>query len=128
MPSFLTSLIGMLAVTLNNKFLWNLEPEKLVASVGLTINFVIVTLGSDIAKMKRGEKPNWNSTKLVTLLVACLLIGFTDYVGIELSDEDIWWISGIAASFITVKGARDIVANKREAARNETPITTQSYK
>lgn len=127
MPSFLVSLIGMVAITLNHKFLWNLDPEKLVASVALTVNFVLVTIGADLAKMRRGEKANFNSTKLVTLLIATGIIGFSEYVGIELSEEDILWISGIAATFITTKGVRDIVTFKKEA-KNDLYVPEQSGK
>lgn len=114
MPSFLTSIISIIAITLNNKFGWHLSPDKLIASVGLTINFVIVTMSADIAKMKRGERPNFNSTKLFTLLFACLTLGFADYMGLELNTEDVLFIAGSAAAFITGKGIRDMVAAKKE--------------
>lgn len=119
MPSFLTSLIGMIAIALNDKFLWELDPNKLIASVGLTINFVVMTLSADIAKVKRGEKPSINSTKLATLIIACLLIGFSDYLGITLDEESVWWIAGTAAAFITTRGLRDIVQKKKE---EEVPV------
>lgn len=114
MPSFLTSILSIIAITLNNKFGWHLSPDKLIASVALTINFVIVTMSADIAKMKRGERPNFNSTKLFTLLFACVAIGFTDYMGLELNPEDVLFIAGSAAAFITGKGIRDMVQNKQQ--------------
>jgi hypothetical protein len=113
MPSFLTSLISIIAISLNNKFLWHLDPDKLIASIGLTVNFVIVTLAGDIAKIKRGEKPNFNSTKLFTLLFACSVIGFSEYIGIDLDQESVWWIAGVAAAFITGKGIKDAVEVKK---------------
>jgi hypothetical protein len=124
MPSFLTSLISIIAIALNNKFGWHLSPDKLIASVGLTINFVIVTMSADIAKMKRGERPNWNSTKLFTLLFACLMIGFSQYMGIELDTEEVLFIAGAAAAFITGKGIRDSVQAKQEVKINVTTEPT----
>lgn len=121
MPSFLTSIIGIIAISLNNKFGWHLSPEKLIASTALTINFVLVTMSADIAKMKRGEKPNFNSTKLFALLFACIVIGFSDYVGIELNSEDVWYIAGAAATFMTGKGIRDIISARKENEVNANP-------
>ncbi|RAV22198.1 hypothetical protein [Paenibacillus contaminans] len=120
MPSFLISLITMIAVALNNKFLWNLDPQQIIASVTLAINFVGVTIIGDIAKLRRGENPNWNSTKLFTLLFACIMIGFSEYVGIELDDESIWWIAGTAAAFITGKGFKDIIQTKGDLKHEPT--------
>ena len=119
MPSFLTSLLSIIAISLNNKLGWHLSPDKLIASVGLTINFVIVTMSADIAKMKRGERPNWNSTKLFTLLFACLMIGFSQYMGIELDTEEVLFIAGAAAAFITGKGIRDSVQAKQVVQQDE---------
>lgn len=119
MPSFLTSLLSIIAISLNNKLGWHLSPDKLIASVGLTINFVIVTMSADIAKMKRGERPNWNSTKLFTLLFACLMIGFSQYMGIELDTEEVLFIAGAAAAFITGKGIRDSVQAKQGVQQDE---------
>jgi hypothetical protein len=124
MPSFLTSLISIIAIALNNKFGWHMSPDKLIASVGLTINFVIVTMSADIAKMKRGERPNWNSTKLFTLLFACLMIGFSQYMGIELDTEEVLFIAGAAAAFITGKGIRDAVQAKQEVKTDVTQEPT----
>lgn len=119
MPSFLTTLISIVAIALNNRFGWHLSPEQLIASVGLTINFVAVTMASDIAKLKRGERPNLNSTKLFTLMFSCLIIGFSDYIGIELDTESVWFIAGVAAAFITGKGIKDNLDSKREGLTNE---------
>lgn len=112
MPSFLVSIITMIAVSLNQKFLWHLDPQQIVASVTVAVNFVGITLLADIAKIKRGEMPNFNSTKLFTLLFALLLIGFGEYLGIQLDDESVWIIAGSAAAFITGKGIRDIAQKK----------------
>ena len=114
MPSFLTSLISIIAIACNNRFGWHLSPDKLIASVALSINFVGVTIFTDIAKLKRGEIPNINSTKLFTLLFACLMIGFSDYIGIQLDEESVWFIAGTAAAFITGKGIKDIIQKKQE--------------
>ncbi|UKS25014.1 hypothetical protein LOZ80_25900 [Paenibacillus sp. HWE-109] len=124
MPSFLTSLISILAIALNNKFGWHLSPDKLIASVALSINFVGVSVFTDIAKLRRGEIPNLNSTKLFTLLFACLMIGFSDYIGIQLDDESVWFIAGTAAAFITGKGIKDIIQTKQEGAAVN--VTTES--
>lgn len=130
MPSFLTSLISMVAIALNDRFLWHLEPDKLIASVSLTINFILVTLAGDIAKIKRGEMPNFNSTKLFTLLFSCIVIGFSDYIGIELDSESVWWIAGVAAAFITGKGIKDAMPKKGEPiVVNQKPTNTfESHK
>lgn len=128
MPSFLTSLISIIAIGLNNKFLWHLDPDKLIASIGLTVNFVIVTLAGDIAKIKRGEKPNFNSTKLFTLLFACLVIGFSEYVGIQLDTESVWWIAGTAAAFITGKGVKDYLEVKKGGVMSGDTIPIESNK
>lgn len=121
MPSFLTSLLSIIAIACNNKFGWHLSPDKLIASVGLTINFVIVTMSADIAKMKRGERPNWNSTKLFTLVFACLMIGFSQYMGIDLDTEEVLFIAGAAAAFITGKGIRDSVQAKQDGGTSNGP-------
>jgi hypothetical protein len=113
MPSFLTSILTIVAIALNNKFGWHLSPDKLIASVALTINFVLVTLSADIAKLKNGERPNFNSTKLFTLVFSCLMIGFSSYIGIDLNTEEVIIISGAAAAFITGKGIKDIVQTKQ---------------
>lgn len=112
MPSFLTTIISIIAIALNNRFGWHLSPDKLIASIGLAINFVGITLLADIAKIRRGETPNFNSTKLFTLLFALLMIGFSDYFGIRLDEESVWFIAGTAAAFITGKGIKDIVQQK----------------
>lgn len=112
MPSFLITLISMVAIALNNKFGWHLSPEQLIASIALAVNFVGVTLIADIAKIKRGEMPNFNSTKLVTMVIALVIIGFSDYVGIHLDEESVWFIAGSAGAFITGKGIRDIAKRK----------------
>lgn len=114
MPSFLVSIISIVAIALNNKFGWNLRPDQLIASCGLAVNFVAVTMAADIAKMKRGQRPNINSTKLFALLFSCLVIGFSDYIGIDLDVESVWFIAGSAAAYITGKGIRDSVAVKKE--------------
>ena len=119
MPSFLTSLISIVAIACNNKFGWHLSPDKLIASVALSINFVGVTVFTDIAKLRRGEIPNINSTKLFTLLFACLMIGFSDYIGIQLDEESVWFIAGTSAAFITGKGIKDIIQQKQNGG---TPI------
>lgn len=126
MPSFLTSLISIIAIACNNKFGWHLSPDKLIASVALSINFVGVSVVTDIAKLKRGEIPNLNSTKLFTLLFACLMIGFSDYIGIELDEESVWFIAGTAAAFITGKGIKDIIQTKQggEAQNATAELTT----
>lgn len=120
MPSFLVSIITMAAIALNQKFLWHLDPQQIVASVTLAVNFVLVTIINDIAKMKRGESANWNSTKLFTLLFALIIIGFSEYVGIPLNDEDVWWIAGAAATFITGKGIKDIIQQKGVSTHEHT--------
>lgn len=81
---------------------------------------------TDIAKLKRGEIPNLNSTKLFTLLFACLMIGFSDYIGIELDEESVWFIAGTAAAFITGKGIKDIIQTKQEgdAQNGSSELTT----
>lgn len=119
MPSFLVTVITMVAIALNNRFLWNLDPQQIIASVSLAVNFIGVTVITDIAKMRRGESPNWNSTKLFTLIFALLIVGFSEYIGIQLEDADIWWISGAAAAFLTGKGVRDIIQNKQGVQQNE---------
>lgn len=119
MPSFLVSIITMVAIALNQRFLWNLDPQQIIASVTVAVNFIAVALVADIAKIKRGEKPNLNSTKLFTMLFALLLIGFSEYIGIQLDDESVWWIAGTAAAFITGKGLKDIVQLKGGKQENE---------
>lgn len=114
MPSFMVTIISIIAIACNNKFGWHLSPDKLIASVGVTVNFVLVTMANDIAKLKRGEMPNWNSTKLVTLLFTCIVIGFSQYIGIELDVEEVAFIAGSAAAFITGKGIRDMIQAKQE--------------
>ena len=109
----------MVAIALNNRFLWNLDPQQIIASVSLAVNFIGVTVITDIAKMRRGESPNWNSTKLFTLIFALLIVGFSEYIGIQLEDADIWWISGAAAAFLTGKGVRDIIQNKQGVRQDE---------
>ncbi|UVI31225.1 hypothetical protein [Paenibacillus spongiae] len=124
-PKFIAGLIAMAAITLNRKFLWNLDEIELTASIGVTVNFIIVQLAEDIQKMKNGEKPSWNSTKLVTMFVACGIIGFTQYAGFELETEDVLWVAGIAAAVITGKGIKDI----KEAKMNGvTPIANDVAK
>lgn len=127
MPSFLTSLLSIIAIACNNKFGWHLSPDKLIASVALSINFVGVSVVTDIAKLKRGEIPNLNSTKLFTLLFACLMIGFSDYVGIELDDESVWFIAGTAAAFITGKGIKDIIQTKQEGVASNEPTQPTTF-
>jgi hypothetical protein len=119
MPSFLVTIITVIAITLNKRFLWDLDPQQIIASVSLAVNFVGVTIISDIAKMRRGESPNWNSTKLFTLLFVLLIVGFSEYVGIQLEDADIWWIAGMGAAFITGKGIKDLIPNKQEVSTVE---------
>lgn len=111
-PKFIAGLITMAAVALNKKFVWNLNEIELAASIGVTVNFIVVQLAEDIQKLKNGEKPTWNSTKLATTFVACGIIGFTQYAGIELDTEDVLWIAGIAGALITGKGIKDIRAAK----------------
>lgn len=127
MPSFLTSLISILAIACNNKFGWHLSPDKLIASVALSINFVGVTVFTDIAKLKRGEIPNLNSTKLFTLLFACLMIGFSDYIGIELDQESVWFIAGTAGAFITGKGIKDIIQDKQNGGATNEPTQPTTF-
>lgn len=126
MPSFLVTIITVIAITLNKRFLWDLDPQQIIASVSLAVNFVGVTIISDIAKLKRGESPNWNSTKLFTLLFVLLIVGFSEYVGIQLDDADIWWIAGTAAAFITGKGIKDIMQVKQNGGA--TTNGTTEYK
>lgn len=121
MPSFLVTIITVIAITLNKRFLWDLEPQQIIASVSLAVNFVGVTIISDIAKMKRGESPNWNSTKLFTLFFVLLIVGFSEYIGLPLEDADIWWVAGSAAAFITGKGIKDIIQNKQEVTTKNEP-------
>lgn len=121
MPSFLVTIITVIAIALNKRFLWDLDPQQIIASVSLAVNFVGVTIISDIAKMRRGESPNWNSTKLFTLLFVLLIVGFSEYVGIQLEDTDIWWIAGTAAAFITGKGIKDIVQTKQDGGVTSGP-------
>lgn len=123
MPSFLVTIITVIAITLNKRFLWDLEPQQIIASVSLAVNFVGVTIISDIAKMRRGESPNWNSTKLFTLVFVLLIVGFSDYVGIQLDDADIWWIAGAGAAFITGKGVKDLLFVRQTGGT--TIVTTQ---
>lgn len=127
MPSFLTSLISILAIACNNKFGWHLSPDKLIASVALSINFVGVTVITDIAKFRRGEIPNINSTKLFTLLFACLMIGFSDYIGIELDEESVWFIAGTAAAFITGRGIKDIIQTKQDGGSSNGPTISGGF-
>lgn len=113
MPSFLTTIISIIAISLNNRLGWHLSPDKLIASTGLAINFVGVSILADIAKLRRGEKPNLNSTKLFTMLFACLIIGFSEYIGIKLDEESVWFIAGAAAAFISTKGIKDALEQKK---------------
>jgi hypothetical protein len=119
MPSFIISIITMIAVVLNDKFLWNLNPTQLIASITLAVNFVGVSIWKDIVILKNGGKPTINSTKLVATLFALLIIGFSDYVGIELDTESVWWVAGIAAAFVTGKGVQDWIEMKKGGAINE---------
>lgn len=123
MPSFLVTIITIIALSLNKKFLWHLDVQQIIASVSLAVNFVGVTILSDIAKLRRGEMPNWNSTKLFTLIFALIIVGFSEYVGINLDDADIWWVAGMAGAFITGKGLRDAIQSKQEGAT--TNVITQ---
>lgn len=127
MPSFLVSFITMIAITLNQKFLWHLDPSQIIASISLAVNFVGVTIVNDIAKMKRGENPNWNSTKLFTLLFALLIIGFSEYAGIELDDQSVWYVAAAAAAFITGKGIKDNIQAK-EGGSIESKYVAESNK
>lgn len=113
-PKFITGIVTIIAVALNNKFGWHLDPEKLVASVALSINFIVVQILVDV---KTG-KPSLNSTKFVTMIFACVVIGFSSYLDIDLEEESIWWIAGTAAAFITGKGVKDIVTQKNGGGAN----------
>ena len=113
-PKFITGLIAMAAIALNNKFMWQLDQTALIASIGLSVNFIIMQLAEDIQRIKNGQKPTWNSTKLATMFIACIIIGFSQYLGINLADDAIWTIAGVAGAIITGKGVRDVVAAKQK--------------
>jgi hypothetical protein len=121
----------MIAIACNNRFGWHLNPTQLIASIGLSVNFVGVAIVNDIAKMKKGEPVNWGSTKLFTLVFACLIIGFASYLDIELSDEEVWYIAGAAAAYITGRGIKDFLKTKNNnggAAASGDTIPIESNK
>ncbi|GCL71814.1 hypothetical protein PN4B1_17190 [Paenibacillus naphthalenovorans] len=121
-PKFITGLITMAAITLNNKFGWHLDEVELGASIAVAVNFIVAQITVEI---RNGKKPTWNSTKFVTMFVACLLIGFTQYVGIELDTESVLWIAGVAASVINLKWIQDI---RKVGEQSGNSYTTESFK
>ncbi|MNI89294.1 hypothetical protein D3C73_1466810 [compost metagenome] len=47
------------------------------------------------------------------------MIGFSDYIGLELTTEEVLYIAGAASVFITGKGIRDVLETKKEGQQNE---------
>jgi hypothetical protein len=107
-PKFITAIFTMFAIAVNKKLGWNLDEVELGASIAVSVNFIFAQLLVDIQKQKNGETVKWSKTKFATLIIACIIIGFTQYVGIELDTEEIMWIAGVAMAFITGKGIKDV--------------------
>ncbi|MFF2156049.1 hypothetical protein ACFVVQ_12105 [Paenibacillus chitinolyticus] len=118
-PQFITGVVTMVAIALNNRFGWHISPDKLVAAVVVAVNFIVAQIMVDIQKMKNGEKPTFNSTKFVTMFIACTALGFSQYLGIELSEQEVIALATTAAAFITAKGVRDISNEKKKQAEAE---------
>jgi hypothetical protein len=116
-PKFITAIFTMFAVAVNKKFGWNLDEVELGASIAVSVNFIFAQLMVDIQKMKNGEKVTWSKTKFATMFISCVLIGFTQYAGIDLSTEDILWIAGVAIGFINFKWLKDIVEIKSKGGQ-----------
>jgi hypothetical protein len=130
-PKWITTVFTMFAIAINNKFGWGLSELELGASIAVSVNFIWAQLAVDFAKMKNGEEVKWSKTKFATMVFACVLLGFTQYVGIDLDTEDIFWITGVAMAFISGKGLKDIIevkTRKKEATSDDstyrTPIDT----
>ncbi|MGX4584071.1 hypothetical protein [Paenibacillus chitinolyticus] len=115
-PKFVTGVVTMIAIALNNRFGWHVSPDKLVAAVVVAGNFIIAQISVDIQKMKNGEKPTFKSAKFVTMIIACTIIGFSQYLGIELSEQEVIALAGAAITVITAKWVRDVAIEKKKAS------------
>ncbi|ASS66202.1 hypothetical protein [Paenibacillus sp. RUD330] len=116
---FITTVITMAAIALNNKFAWHLNAIELGASIAVSVNFIFAQIMVDIQKIKAGQQVKFSKTKFATLLISCGIIGFTQYIGFELSTEDVLWIAGIAMAFISGKGFKDVIETKKNASDEE---------
>lgn len=114
-PKFITAVITMAAIALNNKFGWHLNAVELGASIAVSVNFIFAQLMVDIQKIKAGQQVKFSKAKFTILIISCGLIGFTQYIGFELSTEDVLWIAGVAMAFISGKGFKDVVESKQSA-------------
>lgn len=116
-PKFITAIFTMFAISVNKKFGWGLSELELGASIAVSVNFIFAQLAVDFAKMKQGVPVKFSKTKFATLIISCALIGFTQYVGVDLDPDDIIWIAGVAMAFISGKGLKDVM----EAKSNKKP-------
>lgn len=126
-PKFITTIFTMFAIAVNKKFGWGLSELELGASIAVSVNFIFAQLAVDFAKMQRGEPVKWSKTKFGTLIVSCAIIGFTQYIGIDLAAEDILWIAGVAMAFISGKGLKDVIeinTKKKEVESSGTSFAT----
>ncbi|WP_127532728.1 hypothetical protein [Paenibacillus kobensis] len=121
-PKFITAVFTMFAIAVNKRFGWNLDEVELGASIAVSVNFIFAQLLVDIQKHKNGELVKWSKTKFATLIISCVLIGFTQYMGIDLGTEDILWIAGIAMTFITGKGIKDVWESKAKGVTTNVAI------
>lgn len=103
-PKFITGIVTMLAIALNNRFGWSLDPVELGASIAVAVNFIVAQI---VLEMKNGNKPTWNSTKFITMFLACFIIAISEYLGLDLDTESVLGIAGVAAGVINLKWIQD---------------------
>ncbi|MVP00339.1 hypothetical protein [Paenibacillus lutrae] len=115
-PKFITVIASVIAVYLNKIFGWHISIDKLVASIFIVGNFLVMQIIIDIQKMKNGEKITFNSTKFFTAAIACLILFFSEYLGIPIDEQEVMVIAGLVMAYITAKGAKDVSFQKQKAA------------
>ncbi|MFB7817432.1 hypothetical protein ACFC0X_25085 [Paenibacillus chitinolyticus] len=115
-PKFVTVIASLIAVFINKNFGWQVSTDKLVAAIIIIGNFLVAQIAVDIQKIKNGEKITFNSTKFVTVVISCLILGFSEYLGIPINEEEVFLLTGLVATYITAKAVKDVANEKKKAA------------
>lgn len=123
-PEFLTFVVGVIVMFLNELFGWGLTAEGVITFF-VTVGGYFVQQG--IVNVKRGDDAAFagislNSRKLIFTVVGALMIGLNEAIQLGFSSEMLWTVAGLITGYNALEGARD--AKKAEPPQ---PQPTEVY-
>lgn len=121
-PPFLTMLATILVTFVHKITGFELDLELATGALAIIGNYLIMQFAADIQKIRRGEVPtgSFNSMKLITVAVICLVLGVSNYLQLDYSTEEIIVFVSMGMMVITGKGVKDIISGKGAASNGST--------